>query len=129
MPQGIFVSTTSTGAGKSLVSLGLADSLYRRSGTVGYFRPVVPGDDVETDPMVLLMREQYGLSPEQARGGLTAAEARTLMAEGRGDEVQQRCVEQYDAMRAAGGVVVVEGTDLISPDPAATPGPCTCCPS
>ena len=89
MPQGIFVSTTSTGAGKSLVSLGLADSLYRRSGTVGYFRPVVPGDDVETDPMVLLMREQYGLSPEQARGGLTAAEARTLMAEGRGDEVQQ----------------------------------------
>ena len=119
MPQGIFVSTTSTGAGKSLVSLGLADSLYRRSGTVGYFRPVVPGDDVETDPMVLLMREQYGLSPEQARGGLTAAEARTLMAEGRGDEVQQRCVEQYDAMRAAGGVVVVEGTDLISPDPAA----------
>ena len=39
MPQGIFVSTTSTGAGKSLVSLGLADSLYRRSGTVGYFRP------------------------------------------------------------------------------------------
>ena len=26
----------------------LADSLYRRSGTVGYFRPVVPGDDVET---------------------------------------------------------------------------------
>ena len=79
MPQGIFVSTTSTGAGKSLVSLGLADSLYRRSGTVGYFRPVVPGDDVETDPMVLLMREQYGLSPEQARGGLTAAEARTCL--------------------------------------------------
>ncbi|TFI21465.1 phosphate acetyltransferase, partial [Micrococcus endophyticus] len=36
-----------------------------------------------------------------------------------GDEVQQRCVEQYDAMRAACGVVVVEGTDLISPDPAA----------
>lgn len=58
MPQGIFVSTTSTGAGKSLVSLGLADSLYKRSGAVGYYRPIVPGNDVETDPMVLLMREQ-----------------------------------------------------------------------
>ena len=27
MPQGIFVTTTTPGAGKSLVSLGLADSL------------------------------------------------------------------------------------------------------
>lgn len=118
MPQGIFVSTTSTGAGKSLVSLGLADSLYKRSGTVGYYRPVVPGDDVDADPMVLLMRELYGLTPQQARGGLTAAEARTLMAEGRGDEVQERCVEHFDELAAACGVVVVEGTDLISPDPA-----------
>ena len=119
MPQGIFVTTTTPGAGKSLVSLGLADSLYRRSGSVGYFRPVVPGDDVETDPMVLLMREQFGLSAEQARGGLTAAQARSLMAEGRGDEVQERCVEVFDAMAAAAGVVVVEGTDLTDADPAA----------
>ena len=118
MTQGIFVSTTSTGAGKSLVSLGLADSLYKRSGTVGYYRPIVPGDDVEADPMVLLLRELYGLSPEQARGGLTAAEARALMAEGRADEVQERCVEHFDAMAQACGVVVVEGTDLNSPDPA-----------
>ncbi len=119
MPQGIFVTTTTPGAGKSLVSLGLADSLYRRSGSVGYFRPVVPGDDVETDPMVLLMREQFGLGAEQARGGLTAAEARSLMAEGRGDEVQERCVEVFDAMAASAGVVVVEGTDLADADPAA----------
>ncbi|WP_295018365.1 AAA family ATPase, partial [uncultured Micrococcus sp.] len=118
MPQGIFVTTTTPGAGKSLVSLGLADSLYKRSGSVGYFRPVVPGDDVEKDPMVLLMREQFGLTAEQARGGLTAAQARSLMAEGRGDEVQERCVEVFDAMAAA-GVVVVEGTDLTGADPAA----------
>ena len=79
---------------------------------------MVPGDDVEKDPMVLLMREQFGLTAEQARGGLTAAQARSLMAEGRGDEVQERCVEVFDAMAAA-GVVVVEGTDLTGADPAA----------
>ena len=119
MPQGILVTTTTAGAGKSLVSLGLADSLYRRSGTVGYFRPVVPGDDVEADPMVLLMREQFGLTAEQARGGITAAEARSLMAEGRGDELQERCVEVYDRMARECGVVVVEGTDLTGADAAA----------
>ncbi|MDY6056022.1 phosphate acetyltransferase [Micrococcus sp.] len=119
MPQGIFVTTTTPGAGKSLITLGVADSLYKRSGSVGYFRPVVPGDDVETDPMVLLMREQFGLTAEQARGGITAAEARSLMAEGRGDEVQERCVEAFDKMAAAAGVVVVEGTDLVGSDPSA----------
>ncbi|WP_425727010.1 hypothetical protein [Micrococcus porci] len=78
-------------------------------------RPVVPGDDVEADPMVLLMREQFGLTAEQARGGITAAEARSLMAEGRGDELQERCVEVCDRMARECGVVVVEGTDLTGP--------------
>ena len=42
MPQGIFVSTTSTGAGKSLVSLGLADSLYRRLSLIHISEPTRP---------------------------------------------------------------------------------------
>ena len=118
MPQGIFVTTTTSGAGKSLVSLGLADSLYKRSGSIGYFRPIVPGDDPETDPMVQLMREQFGLDEQRARGGLTAAEARNLIAEGHGDQVQERCVALYDSLAQECGIVVVEGTDLAAADPA-----------
>ncbi len=118
MTQGIFVTTTTNGAGKSLVTLGLADSLYKRSGNIGYFRPVVPGPSVDTDPMVQLMRESYGLGAERARGGLTAAEARGLLAEGRADELHERCVALFDEMADQDGIIVVEGSDLTGADPA-----------
>lgn len=117
MSQGIFVTTTTNGAGKSLVSLGLADSLYKRSGSIGYFRPVVPGDSVDDDPMVQLMRENYGLDAGRAAGGVTAADARRLAAEGRTDEIHERCVALFDEMAGRCGIIVVEGSDLAGADP------------
>ncbi|MGW9550713.1 phosphate acetyltransferase [Citricoccus zhacaiensis] len=118
MSQGIFVTTTTNGAGKSLVTLGIADSLYKRSGSIGYLRPIVPGDSVETDPMVQLMREDYGLDAGLARGGVTAAAARRMVAEGRTDELYERCVALFEEMAGACGIVVVEGSDLAGADPA-----------
>ncbi|MDO5634020.1 MAG: phosphate acetyltransferase [Micrococcus sp.] len=118
MPQAIFVTTTTTGAGKSLISLGLTDSLYKRSGSVGYFRPIVPGESIDTDPMVQLMRRSYGLGETRATAALTATEARALITAGRADEVQERCVAAFEALDAECAVVVVEGTDLDGPDPA-----------
>ncbi|NUL47651.1 phosphate acetyltransferase [Cellulosimicrobium funkei] len=117
MSHGIFVTTTTSGAGKSLVSLGLADSLYKRSGSIGYFRPVVPGDSVDADPMVQLMRENYGLDAGRAAGGVTAADARRLAAEGRTDEIHERCVALFDEMAERCGIIVVEGSDLAGADP------------
>lgn len=118
MASGIFVTTTTRGTGKSLVTLGLADSLYQRSGSIAYFRPIVPGDSVDADPMVLLMRETFALTAGHATGGLTAAEARSLIAEGKADEVQERCVAQFEQIARDGRIVVVEGTDLTGADPA-----------
>jgi phosphate acetyltransferase len=115
--QGIFVTTTTSGAGKSLVTLGLADSLYKRSGSIGYLRPVVPGDSLDGDPMVQLMRENFGLDPALSRGGVTAAEARHLVTEGRTDEIYERCVALFDEMARNCGIIVVEGTDLTGTEP------------
>ncbi|MGM7666855.1 phosphate acetyltransferase [Microbacterium sp. A93] len=118
MSHGIFVTTTTNGAGKSLVTLGLADSLYKRSGSIGYLRPIVPGDSVDTDPMVQLMRENYGLDAGLAAGGVTAADARRLAAEGRTDEIHERCVALFDEMAENCSIIVVEGSDLTGSDPA-----------
>lgn len=117
MSHGIFVTTTTNGAGKSLVTLGLADSLYKRSGSIGYFRPIVPGDSVDADPMVQLMRENYGLDAGLAAGGVTAADARRLAAEGRSDEIHERCVALFDEMAENCSIIVVEGSDLAGADP------------
>jgi phosphate acetyltransferase len=114
--QGIFVTTTTHGAGKSLVTLGLADSLYKRSDSIGYFRPIVPGDSIDADPMVQLMRENFGLDAGLARGGVTAAEARRLVAEGRIDDIHERCVALFDDMAENCSIIVVEGSDLTGSD-------------
>ena len=41
MTQGIYVSAMTPQSGKSLVALGLADSLFRKTDRLGYFRPVL----------------------------------------------------------------------------------------
>src|SRR5699024_7425806 len=69
LAQGIYITTTTARAGKTLVSMGLADALNRRTGRVGYFRPIVAGDAVDADPMVQLMREKFGIGAEDAAGG------------------------------------------------------------
>lgn len=114
MSQGLFISTTTAGTGKSLVSLGVADSIYKRTGSLGYFRPISP--DPQRDPMVHLMRENFDLSEEQARAGLSSAEVRELVATGEEDEIFARCVDIFEQISA--DVVVVEGTDFVEADSA-----------
>lgn len=40
MTTGLYLSAMSQNSGKSLVALGLADSLIKRADRVGFFRPV-----------------------------------------------------------------------------------------
>jgi phosphate acetyltransferase len=39
MAKGIYVSATTPGSGKSLVALGLADTLHRHADRIGFFKP------------------------------------------------------------------------------------------
>lgn len=112
MTRGIYVSAMTGGSGKSLISLGLADMLYRHADRVGFFRPIVEGEDPATDPMVQLMQRSFDLPASRARGGLTRAEARGLLVTGDRAEIDARCVGIYSEIAAECDVVIVEGTDL-----------------
>ncbi|GAA2033462.1 phosphate acetyltransferase [Yaniella flava] len=116
MAQGIYITTTTVRAGKTLVSMGLVDALNRRTGKVGYFRPIVPGDDVEADPMVQLMRENYGMSVDAAAGGVTDAYARSMVTSGRQDDLYAELVVAYEHVAASVDAVLIEGTDLLNGD-------------
>ncbi|MGG5175182.1 phosphate acetyltransferase [Pseudarthrobacter sp. J1763] len=118
MAKGIYVSATSPGSGKSLIALGLADTLHRHADRIGFFKPVVDGDDVDVDPMVSLMSSRFGLEPARCRGGLTSAEVRSLLAEGKRDEIDARCVEIFAEMSSECDIIIVEGTDLAGHDAA-----------
>ncbi len=116
MAQGIYITTTTMRAGKTLVSMGLADALNRHTGRVGYFRPIVPGDDVHRDEMVQLMRETFELDETAAVGGVTDAYARAMITSGKQDELYAELVVAYEAVAANVNAVVIEGTDLINGD-------------
>src|SRR5690625_4430131 len=116
MAQGIYITTTTIRAGKSLVSMGMTDALNRRTGRVGYFRPIVPGDAIDTDPMVTLIRETFGLSKQAATGGVTDAYARAMVTSGKQAELYAELVTAYEQVAAQADAVVIEGTDLTTGD-------------
>ncbi len=118
MAKGIYVSATTPGSGKSLIALGLADTLHRHADRIGFFKPVVHGHDAASDPMVALMKARFDLDDERCRGGLTFAEVRSLLAEGKREEIDSRCVEIFAEMSRHCDVVIVEGTDLTGQDAA-----------
>jgi phosphate acetyltransferase len=118
MAKGIYVSATTPGSGKSLIALGLADSLHGHADRIGFFKPVVHGHDAAADPMVALMRARFDLDDRRCRGGLTFAEVRGLLAEGKREEIDARCVEIFAEMARHCDVVIVEGTDLTGQDAA-----------
>ncbi|MGY2745186.1 BioD-like phosphotransacetylase family protein [Arthrobacter sp. UYCu723] len=55
MAKGIYVSATTPGSGKSLISLGLADTLHRHAGRIGFVKPVVHGHDAASALPVLVV--------------------------------------------------------------------------
>ena len=116
MAQGIYITTTTVRAGKTLVSMGLMDALHRRTGRVGYFRPIVPGDSVDDDPMVHLMRTTFNSGPDAVAGGVTDAYARSMITAGSQDELYAELVVAYERLAANVDAIVIEGTDLLNGD-------------
>ena len=80
----------SQNSGKSLVALGLADSLIKRADRVGFFRPVFDGATIADDPMARLIREHFGLTEEQVGGAVSMTDALALIAEGDTEEISAR---------------------------------------
>ncbi|MCZ2403379.1 phosphate acetyltransferase [Paenarthrobacter sp. Z7-10] len=118
MSRGIYVSATTAGSGKSLITLGLADMLHRHADRIGFFRPIVQVQDPTQDPMVALMRRTFNLDDTRCRGGLTDQQARTMLAAGRREDIDTACVAIYSEIASNCDVVIVEGTDLTGHDAA-----------
>jgi phosphate acetyltransferase len=111
MAQSLYITGTESGSGKSVVALGVMETLAGRAQKAGFFRPIVGGG--QPDPEIELMRGRYRLeSSYQEMHALTVDEAHHLMARGAHEEPEQRVFDAYKHLERRFEIMVVEGTDF-----------------
>ncbi|ABP56123.1 phosphate acetyltransferase [Salinispora tropica] len=109
--RSVYLTSVSSGGGKSTVALGLAELLSRQVGRIGIFRPLVRGD--QPDPILALLSERYRVElPIEDLTGTTYTEATGMVAEGRREQLVSRIVERYRAVERRFPAVVVVGSDF-----------------
>ena len=118
MARNLYITGMESGSGKSIVALGLMETLVARSQRPGFFRPIVRSGD-EPDPQIELIRSRYALpSTYEEMHALSADEANAMIAAGRHSELEQQVFEAYKRLERQFEVIVCEGTDFVGVLPA-----------
>jgi phosphate acetyltransferase len=118
VPQSLYITGMESGSGKSVVTLGLMETLAARSQRAGFFRPIVVSA-TEPDPQIELIRSRYGLTTAyEDMYALTADEAHAMIASGRHGDLEQRVFDAYKRLEPDFEVIVCEGTDFVGVLPA-----------
>jgi len=108
----LYITAMEPASGKSIVALGLMQTLAGRARRAGFFRPIVP-DGAQPDPQLELIRRRFGLEATyEEMHALSADEAHAMIAAGRHDELEQRVFEAYKRLEPRFDVIVCEGTDF-----------------
>ncbi|HCY87412.1 MAG TPA: phosphate acetyltransferase [Desulfobacteraceae bacterium] len=116
MSNGLYITATEAGSGKSAIALGVMETLLRRMDCVGFFRPIIRHDPREEwDLDIELMSSQFNLDrPYERMYGITQAEADSLLSMGKKGEVLDRIIEKYNEAQQECEFILCEGTDFVS---------------
>ncbi len=114
MSKAIYIATTESHSGKSLVSLGLLRMMLTKSTKVGYFRPIINDTvqghfDSHTKTAVNFFDLDLKLSECYA---YQQSEVVELLSQGKMDEVIQTVIEKYKKLESRFDYVLVEGSDF-----------------
>jgi phosphate acetyltransferase len=110
--QNLYITGLESGSGKSIVALGVMETLAGRAEAAGFFRPIVPSAEA-SDSQIELIRHRYRLDTSyEEMHALSADEAHALIASGRQAELEERVFEAYKRLESRFEVIVCEGTDF-----------------
>lgn len=113
--KGIYIATTEPNIGKSIISLGLMQSLLGKAAKVAYFRPII--DDFKPgkiDNHINTVSTYFKLDIEfKDAYAFTRSEVIRRKNENKDDEIMGRIIEKYKALEARFDFVLVEGTSFI----------------
>lgn len=114
MSKAIYIATTESNSGKSLVSLGLMNSLLGRAAKVGYFRPII--DDLkegEIDNHIHTVSSYFNLDILfKDAYAFQRSEVIKMKNENRDDDIISRIIEKFKALEDRFDFVLVEGTSF-----------------
>lgn len=112
MQRNLYIAGTEPGSGKSVVVLGLMESLAARNRKVAFFRPIVtPRDGHDDLTELILSRYSLPVTGEMLYG-CTGATARNLVAEGRYDDLLKLILDKFKRVEEQAELVVCAGTDF-----------------
>ncbi len=115
MADNLFIAATEVRSGKSMVSLGVMEMLMRKYGKVGFFRPIIRGDQENgiVDLDIEVMSYHFKLDfPTEKMYGFKASDAVNLISLGREEEVIEGIIQKYNRLKAECDFVLCEGTDF-----------------
>ena len=117
MPTSVYVTTPEAHCGKSLLCLGILETVLRKTQRVGIFRPIISGDARAQNPgrdkNIDLLLTHFNLDiPYEDTYAYHKREARDLLANGRYDELLDTIIQKYKAMERECDFVLCEGTDF-----------------
>ncbi len=112
MNNGLYIASSESHSGKSLVSLGVMEAIASRVARPAFFRPIVR-HDAKQDVSLQLIRRRYDLPfDEEAMVGLNREKARQYFAQDRYDELLKVILERFKAIQSQADFVVCEGTSF-----------------
>ena len=111
MAHAVVLMSLEPESGKSLITLGMAESLSRRVSKMGYFRPVIASSDAPDD-VIELIRQRYRLAQSyEASYGVTTDETRSVGSGEGMDALMATIMAKFHALAANCDYVLIEGTD------------------
>lgn len=109
--RALYLTSVEAYSGKSVVAIGLMETLTRSVSRVGFFRPVVRFGD-KLDSQIELMRARYRLDQTYDESfGVTGRDTREYGGTHVDAALVSRIIERYQQLARRCDYVLVEGTD------------------
>lgn len=118
MTNALYITTTEARCGKSLVSLGLANLLLRKTPKVGVFRPIIDSPSAaERDKNIELLLDFFQLKiPYEDTYAFLESEAVAMLSHGQFDEFMDTIFQKYKHLEQQCDFILCIGSDFEGPE-------------
>jgi phosphate acetyltransferase len=113
MSKAIYIATTEPHSGKSIISLGLMQTLLGKAAKVGYFRPIIDDNHNGLDNHIQTLIQYFDLQLKHDDAyAFTRSEVVQKKNRDEDDEIISTIIEKYKRIEDRFDFMLVEGTDF-----------------